>query len=114
VRWLRAQGPFDLGLAPLADTAFNACKSDIKALDYAALAILPLLSDGPAYRADPLLARHALFAGPDGWLDAVRGVLDDREEAARRAIAVQDHVWNRRSVSGIATMLVERLEALRL
>ena len=113
VRWLRAQGPFDLGLAPLADTAFNACKSDIKALDYAALAILPLVSDGPAYRADPQLARHAVFTGADGWLDALRAVLDDRQDAARRALAAQDHVWNRRTVSTIATMLVERLEALR-
>ncbi|KRB81313.1 glycosyl transferase [Sphingomonas sp. Root710] len=113
VRWLRAQGPFDLGLAPLADNAFNACKSDIKALDYAALAILPLLSDGPAYRADPLLGAHALFATADGWLDALRTVLDDRAAAARRAKALEEHVWNRRSVSGIAAMLVERLEALR-
>lgn len=112
VRWLRAQGPFDLGLAPLADNAFNACKSDIKALDYAALAILPLLSDGPAYRADPVLGAHALFATADGWLDALRGVLDDRADAARRAAALEAHVWNRRSVSGIAAMLVERLEAL--
>jgi hypothetical protein len=113
VRWLRGQGPFDLGLAPLADNAFNRCKSDIKALDYAALGILPLLSDGPAYRADPLLGRHALFAGADGWLDAIRSVLDDREGAARRAAAVEAHVWDRRGVAGGAPMLVDRLEAYR-
>ncbi|KKC26965.1 glycosyltransferase [Sphingomonas sp. SRS2] len=113
VRWLREQGPFDLGLAPLTDNAFNRCKSDIKALDYAALAILPLLSDGPAYRTDAELGRHALFAGAEGWLDALRAVLDDRQDAARRAEAAAAHVWNRRTVSGIAAMLVERLEALR-
>lgn len=113
VRWLRGQGPFDLGLAPLADNAFNRCKSDIKALDYAALGILPLLSDGPAYRADPLLGRHALFAGADGWLDAIRSVLDDREGAARRAAAVEAHVWDRRVVARSAPMLVDRLEAYR-
>jgi hypothetical protein len=113
VRWLRTQGPFDLGLAPLADNAFNRCKSDIKALDYAALGILPLLSDGPAYRADPLLGRHALFAGADGWLDAIRAVLDDREGAARRAAAVEAHVWDRRVVARNVAMLVDRLEAYR-
>ena len=113
VRWLRAQGPFDLGLAPLADNAFNRCKSDIKALDYAALAILPLLGDGPAYRADPQLARHALFAPADGWLDALRAVLDDSEAAARRAVAAQAHVWEKRTVAAVAPMLVDRLEALR-
>ena len=113
VRWLRAQGPFDLGLAPLADNAFNRCKSDIKALDYAALAILPLLSDGPAYRADPLLGRHALFVDAAGWLDALRAVLDDRGEAARRALAAQAYVWDKRSVAATASALVDRLETLR-
>ena len=113
VRWLRGQGPFDLGLAPLADNAFNRCKSDIKALDYAALAILPLLSDGPAYRADAALGRHALFAGAAGWLDALRAVLDDREGAAGRAVAAQAYVWEKRSVATIASDLVDRLEALR-
>ena len=113
VRWLRAQGPFDLGLAPLADNAFNRCKSDIKAIDYAALAILPLVSEGPAYRADPVLARHIVFAGADGWLDAFRSVFDDRPVAAARALAAQAHVRERRNVAGVAPMLVERLEALR-
>jgi hypothetical protein len=113
VRWLRAQGPFDLGLAPLADNPFNRCKSDIKALDYAALGLLPLVSDGPAYRADPALGRDMRFAAADGWLDALRGVLDDRQDAARRAEAVERHVWQARTVSGIAPDLVERLEAYR-
>lgn len=112
VRWLRAQEPFDLGLAPLADTAFNRCKSDIKALDYAALAILPLLSDGPAYRADPGIARLARFAGADGWLDALRAILDDREDAGRRALAVREHVWQQRGSASIATTLADRLAGL--
>jgi len=113
VRWLRAQGPFDLGLAPLADNPFNRCKSDIKALDYAALGILPLLSDGPAYRADPVLGLHALFTGADGWLDALRSVLDDRAMAAGRAMAIEAHVLEHRVVGRSAPWLVERLEAYR-
>ncbi len=113
VRWLRDQGPFDLGLAPLADNDFNRCKSDIKALDYAALGILPLLSDGPAYRADPELGRHALFAGADGWLDALRGIVDDRAGAAVRSAAVGNHIWAERAVAANAPLLAERLEAYR-
>lgn len=113
VRWLRDQGPFDLGLAPLADTPFNRCKSDIKALDYVALGLLPLLSDGPAYRADRELARHALFATEAGWLDAMRAVLDDRAGSARRAAAVAAHVADRRVVAGSAATLADRLEAYR-
>jgi Glycosyl transferases group 1/Methyltransferase domain len=41
---------FDIGLAPLADTPFNSCKSNIKALEYMALGIPVVASDRPAYR----------------------------------------------------------------
>lgn len=40
---------FDIGLAPLADTPFNTCKSHIKALEYMALGIPVIASDRPAY-----------------------------------------------------------------
>ncbi|ATE64032.1 glycosyltransferase [Rhizorhabdus dicambivorans] len=113
VRWLREQGPFDLGLAPLADNDFNRCKSDIKALDYAALGILPLLSDGPAYRADPVLGSEAFFSGPDDWLMMMREIIDNKEAAAARAAAVEAHVWDQRVVARNAPELVGRLEAYR-
>ncbi len=41
---------FDIGLAPLADTQFNRCKSAIRALEYMALGIPVIASDCPAYR----------------------------------------------------------------
>lgn len=41
---------FDIGLAPLADTPFNSCKSHIKALEYMALGIPVVASNRPAYR----------------------------------------------------------------
>jgi GT2 family glycosyltransferase len=56
VNWITRQPPWHIGLTPLADTAFNAGKSAIKAMDYAALGLAVLASDVPAYRgslADP-------------------------------------------------------------
>lgn len=41
---------FDIGVAPLADTVFNASKSHIKALEYMALGIPVLAADRLAYR----------------------------------------------------------------
>ena len=113
VRWLREQGPFDIGLAPLVNTPFNRCKSDIKALDYAAIGILPVVSDGPAYRADPDLGRSALFAEADGWFEALSAIFDDREAAVARAVAIEAYIWDRRTVSSSVPALVERLEAYR-
>ncbi|MBU3076993.1 glycosyltransferase [Sphingomonas quercus] len=110
VRWLRAQGPFDLGLAPLADNAFNRAKSDIKLLDYAALGLLPVVASGPAYGADPSLA--ALALATDDWHGALSWALDRPDEARARAAAAQDRLWATRTVGAVAPMMLERLEAL--
>jgi O-antigen biosynthesis protein len=110
VRWLRGQGPFDAGLAPLVDTSFNRAKSDIKLLDYAALRLLPVVSDAPAYRADPAIGRFAVHAGD--WFEALRDVIDDRDRARDRADGAHAHLWRHRTVAGIAPMMVDRLEAL--
>jgi GT2 family glycosyltransferase/glycosyltransferase involved in cell wall biosynthesis len=50
VNWIVHQPVWDIGLAPLADTAFNRCKSAIKTLDYAALGLALLASDVAVYR----------------------------------------------------------------
>lgn len=42
---------FHLGLAPLLDTPYNRCRSDIKALEYASCGVLPLLSRALPYQA---------------------------------------------------------------
>jgi GT2 family glycosyltransferase/glycosyltransferase involved in cell wall biosynthesis len=60
VNWITQQH-WDIGIAPLADTAFNRCKSAIKTLDYAALGLPVLASDREAYRG-------SLADGPGGWL----------------------------------------------
>jgi len=49
VNWI-SQQHWDIGIAPLADTPFNRCKSAIKALDYAAIGLPVLASDRAVYR----------------------------------------------------------------
>ncbi|HEX4174022.1 MAG TPA: glycosyltransferase, partial [Acetobacteraceae bacterium] len=60
VHWITQQH-WDVGIAPLADTAFNRCKSALKTLDYAAMGLPILASDLPLYRGSPA-------DGPAGWL----------------------------------------------
>ena len=50
VNWITGVPSWDIGIAPLADSAFNRSKSAIKTLDYAALGLAVLASDVPAYR----------------------------------------------------------------
>jgi hypothetical protein len=69
--WITRQPAWDIGIAPLADTAFNRSKSAIKMMDYAALGLAVLASDVPAYRgsfADGEKARGA--SGVSGGLVA--------------------------------------------
>ena len=110
VRWLREQGPFDVGLAPLADSAFNRAKSDIKLLDYAALGLLPVVEDAPAYRADPRAAELAILTSD--WFGTLRDLVDHPDQAGDRARALQAHLWRSRATSGIAPLLLRRLQAL--
>ncbi len=110
VRWLRSQGPFDVGLAPLADTRFNGGKSDVKLLDYVALGLVPVVQDCPAYRLDPAAARVALFA--TDWFETLRSLIDDRSAARDKAVAGAPWLWARRSVATVAGDMVARLEAL--
>jgi hypothetical protein len=110
VRWLRGQGPFDIGLAPLADTRFNSAKSDIKLLDYLALGLLPVVQDCAAYRLDPQTGQIAVHA--KDWFAALRDLIDDRDSARARAAHGQSWLWERRGVSAIAGAMLARLEAL--
>ena len=110
VRWLRSQGPYDVGLAPLVETPFNRAKSDIKLLDYLALGMLPVVQDCPAYRLDPdadRVARHA-----SDWFETLRGVIDDRDAARDCAATGHGWLWEKRTVAAIAAPMIARLEAL--
>jgi GT2 family glycosyltransferase/glycosyltransferase involved in cell wall biosynthesis len=87
VQWLSRSGPWDIGLAPLADSSFNACKSAIKALDYAALGLATVASDVAAYRG-------SVADGPggtlvtnttDAWYQALSRLIRDGEARARLA-----------------------------
>jgi glycosyltransferase involved in cell wall biosynthesis len=87
VQWVTGAGPWDVGLAPLADSPFNACKSAIKVLDYAALGLASLASGVPAYRG-------SLADGPGGmlvpnttpaWYEALSRLI--RDAAFRRGLA---------------------------
>ena len=80
VNWLTQQPGWDIGLAPLADTAFNRCKSSIKTLDYAALGAVVLASELDVYRG-------SVADGPGGmlvpnraeaWYAALSRLLRDR------------------------------------
>jgi processive 1,2-diacylglycerol beta-glucosyltransferase len=110
--WLTHRLRWDIALAPLVDTPFNACKSDLKHLDYAAMGAAGIYSDVPAYAG---MVRH----GETGWLvpnDTAAWVetLETliAEPARRRALALAaaDYLYGERVLARKAGMLVDALE----
>ena len=84
VNWLVQQPAWDIGIAPLADTAFNRSKSAIKVMDYSALGLPVVASDVAAYRGG--IAGGLLVANTEtAWFDALSRLV--RDPALRRRMA---------------------------
>ncbi|WP_419759112.1 glycosyltransferase [Acidisoma sp.] len=126
VAWLtdrQRRQPWSIGIAPLADTPFNRCKSAIKMLDYAALGLATVVSDMPAYRdvsygdfAQPLEVEGAIAGGylaqtSAQWFHGLARLV--RRPALRLAMARLGHAAWRRSgtLSAQAEMRSEALES---
>ncbi len=90
VNWITRMPAWDIGIAPLADTAFNRAKSAIKTLDYAALGLAVLASDMEAYR--PLPGGRLVANTDVDWADALGHLIRhpnlrrDMAEAARAVL----------------------------
>ncbi|MBM5825854.1 MAG: glycosyltransferase family 4 protein [Cyanobacteria bacterium M_surface_10_m2_119] len=101
VRWLRRLPRHDLGLAPLVANPFNAAKSDVKLLDYAALGLPALCSPGPAYQ-ELLAAGLALPAEPGQWAEQIGWAAGHRRRLRRLAQAAHGYLWEQRSSEQVA------------
>ncbi len=81
----RAMG-WRCGLAPLADTPFNACKADTKFVEYAVAGIPVVASDVNVYSRASALGGVRLARSEGEWIEAIRTLMND-ERSARNAAA---------------------------
>lgn len=87
MQWFTGSVYWHLALAPLAETPFNQCKSDIKFLDYSALGVAGIYSDTPVY-ADSVVHGYSGWLAAnttEAWSEALRTLVEDR--ALRRQLA---------------------------
>ncbi|HUB14860.1 MAG TPA: glycosyltransferase [Acetobacteraceae bacterium] len=87
VNWITQQEGWDIGLAPLADSAFNRCKSAIKTLDYAALGLAVVASDVGPYHCSLADGPGGMLVAnkPEAWFAALSRLVRDGE--LRRGLA---------------------------
>ncbi|MBK9963741.1 MAG: glycosyltransferase family 4 protein [Holophagales bacterium] len=111
VGWMREHVRWDFAIAPLEDDPFTRCKSDLKYLDYGALAIPAVFSDVRPYRETVRNRETGLVVpnDPDAWAAALEEMARDEALRSRLARAARDEVHATRM---LATNAVRWLEAL--
>ncbi len=96
--WFTGQIRWDIAVAPLLDTPFTRCKSDLKFLDYSSLGAATIASRVPVYESS---VRH----GETGWLaentveawtNAVEQFVTDDETRTTMAQAARCYLWHAR------------------
>ena len=72
--------PIDIGIAPLADTPFNRCKSDLKFLEYAELGIPAVFSDLAPYQQRVKNGTTGFLAATESdWTSALTKLIESRQ-----------------------------------
>lgn len=102
---------WDIGLAPLAAGAFEATKSDIKYLDYAAFGIPGLYSAHPAY-AGVKDGETGLVAGSAGWAQALSALAEDGALRNRIAAAARADLLSHRTLAATGHRRAALLERM--
>jgi glycosyltransferase involved in cell wall biosynthesis len=110
-RWMVNNVKWDLAIAPLEDDVFTRCKSDIKFLDYSAVGIPGIYSNGPVYGKTVRHLETGYLAdnNPDSWLDAFELLLNDdqlRQQIAERA---QNYTFATRTLQDCASQWREAI-----
>jgi len=110
--WLTGRVQWDLAIAPLQENAFNRCKSDLKLLDYSAIACPAIFSDVPAYRGSIEHMHNGLLVPnqTEQWVSAIETLLEN--ESLRRRIAgrVYRELHTARTLASANSSWLEALE----
>lgn len=113
-KWFSLQGPFDIGLAPLINSGFNASKSDIKCLDYLAIGAKPIVSDVRAYETKELTpyivrVKNTKTAWVDTLTQEIEALESNRRSANKRINSGYDYVMNYRLATNAAKEIDKRI-----
>ena len=115
VPWLRSRShDWDIAVAPLQDTPFNRCKSDLKHLEYAALGLPTAFSDVAPYRTSVRHDETGLLTAntTDAWCSAILRLATDADLCLRLAAAARRHVLAERCLRHDAADYSRRIAAL--
>ena len=100
-----AQLGWRCGLAPLTETAFNACKAETKYVEYAMAGIPTVASDVPVYRATAARPDDELARTADDWTRLVSRMLEDEAASHSAAVAARQHLSRTHTIDILARQI---------
>lgn len=80
----------DLALAPVEDNTFNACKSNLRVLEYGACGYPVITSDVAAYNRDNLPITRVRTT--EDWIEAIEEHIQDRDRLYERGVALREAI----------------------
>lgn len=113
-RWMARALRWDIAIAPLEDTSFTRCKSDIKFLDYSALGFAGIYSRMPVYERTVRHLETGYLAENTvaGWTEALERLITDAALRQTLAHNARDYVWNNRMLAQCAPQWVAAFHQL--
>lgn len=114
VRWMTEHLHWDIALAPLEDTIFTQCKSDIKFLDYSALGFPGIYSRTSVYAPTIRHLETGYLAEntTSQWIDALERLIMDAPLRRQLAQNARESVKNRRFLEQCAPQWTQALQTL--
>ena len=114
ISWMQRELHWDLAVAPLEDTEFNASKSDIKFLDYSAFGIPAIYSKVPAYSATVKHMETGYLAANTtvDWAEALSFMLNNAQRRREMAFAAKEYVTQHRTLEHAAYLWVDAIRAI--
>ncbi len=114
--WFTGHVHWDIAVAPLLDTPFTQCKSDIKFLDYSALGAATIASRVSVYEASVRHGETGWLAENtvEAWVNALDTLIVDAELRSALATQAQQHLMKERTLArsaGAWTNAFEQLSA---
>jgi processive 1,2-diacylglycerol beta-glucosyltransferase len=112
--WFTGHVHWDIAISPLKDTTFNACKSDIKFLDYASIAAAGIFSQSPAYASTVLHQQNGWLVEntPTAWEQALETLLQDPAQRLKIAQNASIDLYSDRILAKRAVDWVELIKAI--
>jgi len=100
---------WQLGIAPLLDTPFNACKADTKFVEYTLAGMPVVASNLPLYHSIAADGRGRLATTAEDWKTAILGLLNDEPSAQAMVARAQDYVVSAYSMEKLRAQALHML-----